>query len=170
MCEAIGDHGLRCSAHFAAARPSGAAITTAQRSHPLATPVGLRHVDWGTALVPIYKAPTALACPPCLGGWKPGPANQGASLTAFELARGIRSPHPDVRQTPVATLMQHGLVDAVIVGTRLRTTRTADVCKPRSVPISKALAAFDTASPSTWPSGFHDRLDPCGCCGGNSVI
>jgi len=142
MCEAIGDHGLALFRSIAAARPS-------ERHHePLnvlthCNAGWLATVDWGTALAPIYKAHRAGLS---IHVWvdETRPRNQGASLTAFELGReGV--PHTVIVDNAGGHLMQHGLVDAVIVGTD-RTTRTGDVCNKIGTYL-KALAAFDNGVP-----------------------
>ena len=54
------------------------------------------------------------------------PRNQGASLTAWELGQhGV--PHTVIPDNTGGHLMQHGLVDLVIVGTD-RVTAQGDVC------------------------------------------
>ena len=72
------------------------------------------------------------------------PRNQGASLTAYELGQeGIS--HTVIVDNAGGHLMQHGLVDAVIVGTD-RTTRCGDVCNKIGTYL-KALAAHDNNIP-----------------------
>jgi methylthioribose-1-phosphate isomerase len=72
------------------------------------------------------------------------PRNQGASLTAYELGReGV--PHTVIVDNAGGHLMQHGQVDAVIVGTD-RTTRRGDVCNKIGTYL-KALAAHDNNVP-----------------------
>jgi methylthioribose-1-phosphate isomerase len=72
------------------------------------------------------------------------PRNQGAGLTAYELAmEGV--PHTVIVDNAGGHLMQHGLVDVVIVGSD-RTTRSGDVCNKIGTYL-KALAAFDNAIP-----------------------
>jgi methylthioribose-1-phosphate isomerase len=72
------------------------------------------------------------------------PRNQGASLTAFELAReGV--PHTVIVDNAGGHLMQRGQVDAVIVGTD-RTSRNGDVCNKIGTYL-KALAAHDNDVP-----------------------
>jgi methylthioribose-1-phosphate isomerase len=73
-----------------------------------------------------------------------GLCNQGASLTAWELA------HHGVAHTVIADntgghLMQHGMVDLVIVGTD-RVTANGDVCNKIGTNL-KALAAHDNGVP-----------------------
>ncbi len=97
----------------------------------------LATVNWGTALAPIYKAHRAGVN---LHVWvdETRPRNQGASLTAFELKNeGI--PHTVIVDNAGGHLMQHGLVDLVIVGSD-RTTFQGDVCNKIGTYL-KALAA-----------------------------
>jgi methylthioribose-1-phosphate isomerase len=103
----------------------------------------LATVDWGTALAPIYKAHRA-GIPIHVWVDETRPRNQGASLTAFELGcEGV--PHTVIVDNAGGHLMQHGRVDAVIVGTD-RTTRTGDVCNKIGTYL-KALAAHDNGVP-----------------------
>ena len=142
MCEAIGEHGLAIFQELAAARPAG------RQQEPLnvlthCNAGWLATVDWGTALAPIYKAHRAGLA---IHVWvdETRPRNQGASLTAFELGReGV--PHTVIVDNAGGHLMQHGQVDAVIVGTD-RTTRTGDVCNKIGTYL-KALAAHDNNVP-----------------------
>jgi len=103
----------------------------------------LATVDWGTALAPIYAAFEAGIQ---LHVWvdETRPRNQGASLTAWELAQhGV--PHTVIVDNAGGHLMQHGLVDMVIVGCD-RVTATGDVCNKIGTYL-KALAAFDNGVP-----------------------
>ena len=142
MCEAIGAHGLRLFQELATARPA----TRQQEPLQVLTHCNagwLATVDWGTALAPIYKAHRAGLN---IHVWvdETRPRNQGASLTAFELGReGV--PHTVIVDNAGGHLMQHGQVDAVIVGTD-RTTRTGDVCNKIGTYL-KALAAHDNGVP-----------------------
>ncbi|MEB3169852.1 MAG: S-methyl-5-thioribose-1-phosphate isomerase [Synechococcaceae cyanobacterium] len=142
MCEAIGDHGLALLQALAQARPPE------RRSEPLRVLTHcnagwLATVDWGTALAPLYKAHRA-GLPLHVWVDETRPRNQGASLTAFELGReGV--PHTVIVDNAGGHLMQHGLVDAVIVGTD-RTTRRGDVCNKIGTYL-KALAAHDNGVP-----------------------
>jgi len=142
MCEAIGEHGLRLFQGLAAARPAE------RRGEPLnvlthCNAGWLATVDWGTALAPIYKAHRA-GLPIHVWVDETRPRNQGASLTAFELAsEGV--PHTVIVDNAGGHLMQHGQVDAVIVGTD-RTTRRGDVCNKIGTYL-KALAAHDNGVP-----------------------
>jgi methylthioribose-1-phosphate isomerase len=100
-------------------------------------------VDWGTALAPIYKAHRK-GVPIHVWVDETRPRNQGASLTAWELAReGV--PHTVIADNVGGHLMQHGEVDLCIVGTD-RTTRTGDVCNKIGTYL-KALAAHDNGVP-----------------------
>ncbi len=142
MCEAIGDHGLRLFQEIAARRPEQ------RRDQPLnvlthCNAGWLATVDWGTALAPIYKAHRS-GLPIHVWVDETRPRNQGASLTAFELGReGV--PHTVIVDNAGGHLMQHGQVDAVIVGTD-RTTRSGDVCNKIGTYL-KALAAHDNGVP-----------------------
>ncbi|HXY59370.1 MAG TPA: S-methyl-5-thioribose-1-phosphate isomerase [Methylocystis sp.] len=137
-CEAIGEHGARLIREAAARKPGKTInILTHCNAGWLAT------VDWGTALAPIYKAARAGVD---LHVWvdETRPRNQGASLTAFELA-GENVPHTVIADNAGGHLMQHGLVDLCIVGTD-RTTRRGDVCNKIGTYL-KALAAHDNGVP-----------------------
>lgn len=142
MCEAIGTHGLAIFQQLAEARP---AERRNQPFHVLThcNAGWLATVDWGTALAPIYKAHRAGLN---IHVWvdETRPRNQGASLTAWELGReGV--PHTVIVDNAGGHLMQHGQVDAVIVGTD-RTTRCGDVCNKIGTYL-KALAARDNGVP-----------------------
>jgi methylthioribose-1-phosphate isomerase len=142
MCEAIGDHGLAIFQQLAADRP---VERQGQPFHVLThcNAGWLATVDWGTALAPIYKAHRAGLN---IHVWvdETRPRNQGASLTAFELGKeGV--PHTVIVDNAGGHLMQHGQVDAVIVGTD-RTTRRGDVCNKIGTYL-KALAARDNDVP-----------------------
>lgn len=100
-------------------------------------------VDWGTALAPIYKAHDA-GIPVHVWVDETRPRNQGAALTAWELAaHGV--PHDVVVDNAGGHLMQHGMVDMVITGTD-RTARNGDVCNKIGTYL-KALAARDNQVP-----------------------
>lgn len=100
-------------------------------------------IDWGTATAPIYKAHQKGIK---VHVWvdETRPRNQGSKLTAFELLQqGV--PHTVIVDNAGGHLMQHGMVDMVIVGSD-RTTRTGDVCNKIGTYL-KALAAFDNSIP-----------------------
>ena len=137
VCEAIGEHGLELIR--AAARPGKDRIDILTHCNA----GWLCAVDWGTALAPIYKAHRAGA-PVHVWVDETRPRNQGASLTAWELAKeGV--PHTVIADNTGGHLMQHGQVDLCIVGTD-RTTRTGDVCNKIGTYL-KALAAKDNGVP-----------------------
>jgi len=103
----------------------------------------LATVDWGTALSPIFHAHDA-GLPIHVWVDETRPRNQGASLTAWELAKhGV--PHTVIADNAGGHLMQHGKVDFCIVGTD-RTTRRGDVCNKIGTYL-KALAAHDNGVP-----------------------
>ena len=100
-------------------------------------------VEYGTATAPIYAAHEKGID---LHVWvdETRPLNQGARLTAWELGRkGVK--HSVITDNAGGHLMQHGLVDAVIVGTD-RTTHTGDVANKIGTYL-KALAAKDNGIP-----------------------
>ncbi len=103
----------------------------------------LATVEYGTATAPIY---TAFDKGIDLHVWvdETRPLNQGARLTAWELGKhGI--PHTVITDNAGGHLMQHGMVDIVIVGTD-RTTRSGDVANKIGTYL-KALAANDNQIP-----------------------
>jgi len=103
----------------------------------------LATVDWGTALAPIYRAHDA-GIPVHVWVDETRPRNQGAALTAWELAaHGV--PHDLIVDNAGGHLMQHGMVDLCITGTD-RTARNGDVCNKIGTYL-KALAAHDNGVP-----------------------
>ncbi|NLO36994.1 MAG: S-methyl-5-thioribose-1-phosphate isomerase [Clostridiaceae bacterium] len=97
----------------------------------------LAFVDYGTATAPIYEAHRR-GIRLHIYVDETRPLNQGSKLTAFELGQnGI--PHTIITDNAGGHLMQHGLVDAVLVGSD-RTTRTGDVANKIGTYL-KALAA-----------------------------
>jgi methylthioribose-1-phosphate isomerase len=132
VCSAIGDHGLSLIREISARKGGGPVnILTHCNAGWLAT------VDWGTATAPIYKAhDVGLRVDVYVDETRP--RNQGASLTAFELGHhGV--PHTIIVDNTGGHLMQHGMIDLVIVGTD-RTTARGDVCNKIGTYL-KALAA-----------------------------
>ena len=100
-------------------------------------------IDYGTATSPIYMAHDKGIK---VHVWvdETRPRNQGARITAFELLEhGV--PHTVIPDNTGGHLMQHGMVDMVIVGTD-RTTRTGDVANKIGTYL-KALAAHDNQVP-----------------------
>ncbi|HEX8058983.1 MAG TPA: S-methyl-5-thioribose-1-phosphate isomerase, partial [Novosphingobium sp.] len=137
MNEAIGTHGLSIIEAIAARKPGPVNVLTHCNAGWLAT------VDWGTATAPIYKAHAA-GIPVHVWVDETRPRNQGAHLTAWEMAsHGI--PHTLIVDNAGGHLMQRGEVDMVIVGTD-RTTARGDVCNKIGTYL-KALAAHDNGVP-----------------------
>jgi methylthioribose-1-phosphate isomerase len=135
---AIGHHGLGLFEHLYRKKGRGALqVLTHCNAGWLAT------VDWGTALAPIYRANDA-GLPLHVWVDETRPRNQGAALTAWELAaHGV--PHDLVVDNAGGHLMQRGLVDLCIVGTD-RTVASGDVCNKIGTYL-KALAAADNGVP-----------------------
>lgn len=100
-------------------------------------------IDHGTATSPIYAAHDAGIK---VHVWvdETRPRNQGARLTAYELLQhGV--PHTVIVDNAGGHLMQHDMVDLVIVGSD-RTTRQGDVANKIGTYL-KALAAHDNDIP-----------------------
>ncbi|WP_420338815.1 S-methyl-5-thioribose-1-phosphate isomerase [Roseibium sp.] len=134
----IGENGLKLIRDIAAQKPDGEPVRLLTHCNAgwIAT------VDWGTATSPMYQANDAGIR---LHVWvdETRPRNQGA-LTSWELgSHGV--PHTYITDNAGGHLMQHGLVDMVIVGTD-RTTRRGDVCNKIGTYL-KALAARDNNVP-----------------------
>jgi len=111
-------------------------------------------IDYGTATSPIYQAHDA-GIPVHVWVDETRPRNQGARLTTWELGKaGI--PHTLITDNTGGHLMQHGMVDIVIVGSD-RTTLRGDVANKIGTYL-KALAASDNAIPfySAFPSSTFD--------------
>jgi methylthioribose-1-phosphate isomerase len=135
----IGEHGLALIEAIAAKKKPGERVNVLTHCNAgwLAT------VDWGTATAPIYLAHDR-GHPIHVWVDETRPRNQGASLTAWELGHhGV--PHTVIPDNTGGHLMQHGLVDLVIVGTD-RVTAGGDVCNKIGTYL-KALAAHDNAVP-----------------------
>lgn len=138
ICENIGKYGLeiiKTIANKKEGKPVN--ILTHCNAGWLAT------IDWGTASSPIYHAQKEGID---VHVWvdETRPRNQGANLTAFELnEQGVK--HTLINDNTGGHLMQHNMVDMVIVGTD-RTTRTGDVANKIGTYL-KALAANDNDIP-----------------------
>lgn len=103
----------------------------------------LATVELGTATAPIYLAHQA-GIPVHVWVDETRPRNQGARLTAWELGEaGI--PHTIITDNTGGHLMQHKMVDMVIVGSD-RTTLNGDVANKIGTYL-KALAAADNGIP-----------------------
>lgn len=103
----------------------------------------LATVDFGTALSPIYAAHDAgLNVHVYVSETRP--RNQGAALTAWELAaHGV--PHTVITDNAAGHLMQNNQIDMIIVGAD-RVTANGDVCNKIGTYL-KALAAHDNHIP-----------------------
>jgi methylthioribose-1-phosphate isomerase len=135
----IGRHGLALIEAIAAKKKPGERVNVLTHCNAgwLAT------VDWGTATAPIYLAHER-GHPIHVWVDETRPRNQGASLTAWELGHhGV--PHTVIPDNTGGHLMQHGMVDLVIVGTD-RVTANGDVCNKIGTYL-KALAAHDNGVP-----------------------
>ena len=100
-------------------------------------------IEWGTITSPIYQA-VQKGIDVHVWVDETRPRNQGANLTAYELTKhGVK--HTLVVDNTGGHLMQHGMVDLVIVGTD-RTTRQGDVANKIGTYL-KALAAKDNQIP-----------------------
>ena len=137
--QAIGRHGAELIAALAARKKPGEPVQVLTHCNAgwLAT------VDFGTALAPIYVAYDRGAA---LHVWvdETRPRNQGAALTAWELGQHS-VPHTVIPDNTGGHLMQHGMVDMVIVGAD-RVTANGDVCNKIGTYL-KALAAKDNGVP-----------------------
>jgi methylthioribose-1-phosphate isomerase len=137
--KAIGRNGLPLIEAVAARKKPGEPVNVLTHCNAgwLAT------VDVGTATAPIYLAHDKGIAVHVFAD-ETRPRNQGASLTAWELGHhGV--PHTLIADNTGGHLMQHGLVDLVIVGTD-RVTANGDVCNKIGTYL-KALAAHDNKVP-----------------------
>src|ERR1700674_2163685 len=137
--QAMGRHGLRLIEAVAARKAEGERVNVLTHCNAgwLAT------VDWGTATAAIYLAHDQGVL---VHVWadETRPRHQGAALTAWELGHhGV--PHTVIPDNTGGHLMQHGLVDLVIVGSD-RVTASGDVCNKIGTYL-KALAAHDNGVP-----------------------
>lgn len=135
----IGRHGLELIEQIVARKRPGERVNILTHCNAgwLAT------VDYGTATSPIYLAGER-GIPLHVYVDETRPRNQGAQLTAWELvSHGV--PHTLIVDNAGGHLMQHGMVDMVIVGTD-RTTANGDVCNKIGTYL-KALAARDNNVP-----------------------
>jgi len=149
MCKKIGEHGLEL-------------IRGIQKNKKNKTINVLTHcnagwlafVDYGSATSPIYAAFDQGID---IHVWvdETRPRNQGARLTAWELGEhGV--PHTIIVDNAGGHLMQHGMVDLVLVGSD-RTTGDGDVCNKIGTYL-KALSAKDNNIPfyAAMPSSTID--------------
>jgi methylthioribose-1-phosphate isomerase len=136
---AIGEHGQGLIVEAQRRKGSGGRVDILTHCNAgwLAT------VDWGTALAPIYRAHDD-GIPVHVWVDETRPRNQGAGLTAWELAEhGV--PHTVIVDNAAGHVMREGLVDLCIVGTD-RTTAGGDVANKIGT-YTKALAARDNGIP-----------------------
>jgi len=137
-CKKIGEYGSELILEISRKKNSGTVnILTHCNAGWLAC------VEYGTATAPIYSAFDKGID---IHVWvdETRPLNQGARLTAWELGKyGIK--HTVITDNAGGHLMQHGMIDIVIVGTD-RTTYTGDVANKIGTYL-KALAAKDNKIP-----------------------
>ncbi len=147
-CKAIGEHGFKIIKEIYDKNKRTVNILTHCNAGWIAT------IDYGTATSPIYYAKQN-GIPVHVFVDETRPRNQGARLTAWELTEN------DVENTLIVDntgghLMQHGMVDLVLVGAD-RVTRNGDVANKIGTYL-KALAAFDNKIPFyvAFPSSTFD--------------
>jgi methylthioribose-1-phosphate isomerase len=137
-CRKIGENGVKIIEQISRRKKSGVVnILTHCNAGWLA------FVDYGSALSPVYAAfDNGID----IHVWvdETRPRNQGASLTAWELGQH-NVPHTIISDNVGGHLMQHAMVDMVIVGSD-RTTCKGDVANKTGTYL-KALAAKDNQVP-----------------------
>ncbi|MGB3209642.1 MAG: S-methyl-5-thioribose-1-phosphate isomerase [Desulforhopalus sp.] len=138
FCKQIGEHGLEIIKAISR-KKQGAPVNILTHCNA----GWLAFVDHGSATAPMYAARDA-GIPLHVWVDETRPWNQGARLTAWELQQ------ENIANTLICDncgghLMQHGMVDLVIVGTD-RTTHTGDVANKIGTYL-KALAAHDNNVP-----------------------
>jgi methylthioribose-1-phosphate isomerase len=137
-CRRIGEHGVELIRRLSE-KKGGAPVNILTHCNA----GWLAFVDHGSATSPIYAAHDA-GIPVHVWVDETRPRSQGSKLTAWELGEhGV--PHTVIADNAGGHLMQHGKVDAVMVGTD-RTTYTGDVANKIGTYL-KALAARDNAIP-----------------------
>lgn len=139
FCCAIGEHGKKIIRALAQGKAAGEPVRILTHCNA----GWLAFVDYGSALAPVYAA-FAEGIPVHVWVDETRPRNQGASLTAWELA-GHGVPHALIADNAGGHLMQHGLVDLVITGAD-RVTRQGDTANKIGTYL-KALAAKDNKVP-----------------------
>jgi methylthioribose-1-phosphate isomerase len=154
-CRRIAEHGLPLLEAIFEQKKAPVNILTHCNAGALAT------VAWGTATAPIYLAHKR-GIPVHVWVDETCPRNQGAHLTAWELAKaGV--PHTVISDNAGGHLMQHGKVDIVITGAD-RVAANGDAANKIGTYL-KALAAQDNNIPfyiaypkSTLDSSIEDGL------------
>ena len=137
-CKRIGEHGVKFIEEISQKKEGG---TVNILTHCNAG--WLAFVDYGSALSPVYCAYDKGID---VHVWvdETRPRNQGASLTAWELAQH-KVPHTIIADNTGGHLMQHGMIDLIFVGSD-RTTYAGDVANKIGTYL-KALAAHDNNVP-----------------------
>ena len=138
FCKRIGEHGKEIIAKIAQ-RKNGQPVNILTHCNA----GWLAFTDYGSALSPVYTAFNE-NIPVHVFVDETRPRNQGASLTAFELAEQD-VPHTLIADNVGGHLMQHGMVDLVLVGAD-RVTRSGDTANKIGTYL-KALAAHDNHVP-----------------------
>ncbi len=138
FCKKLGTHGLKIIKKISAEK-NGRSVNILTHCNA----GWLAFVDYGSATAPIYAARDAGID---VHVWvdETRPWNQGAKLTAWELQQENIA-NTLITDNAGGHLMQHGMVDLVIVGTD-RTTHTGDVANKIGTYL-KALAAHDNNIP-----------------------
>lgn len=139
FCRRIGEYGKERIRDLAASKAPGEPVRILTHCNA----GWLAFVDYGSALAPVYAA-VAEGVPVHVWVSETRPRNQGAALTAWELA-GHGVPHTLVADNAAGHLMRHGLVDLVLVGAD-RVTRRGDAANKIGTYL-KALAARDNGVP-----------------------
>jgi methylthioribose-1-phosphate isomerase len=148
-CRSIGKHGLSLIEKISK-RKKGSPVNVLTHCNA----GWLACIDYGTVTAPIYLAHEA-GIPVHVWVDETRPRNQGARLTTWELGQaGV--PHTLIADNTGGHLMQHGMVDLVMVGCD-RATRRGDVANKIGTYL-KALAAHDNKVPfySLFPSTSFD--------------
>ncbi|HLN20869.1 MAG TPA: S-methyl-5-thioribose-1-phosphate isomerase [Bacteroidales bacterium] len=137
-CRHIGEHGVKIIEEISRRKNGGVVnILTHCNAGWLAC------IDYGTVTAPIYMA-AEKGIPVHIWVDETRPRNQGSKLTAWELGEN-NIPYTLIADNTGGHLMQHGMIDVVMVGCD-RATRTGDVANKIGTYL-KALAAFDNKIP-----------------------
>ncbi len=138
FCRRLGEHGLKIIEEIAE-KKGGETVNIMTHCNA----GWLAFVDYGSATAPIYAA-FGKGIKVHVWVSETRPWNQGARLTAWELGQhGV--PHTVIADNAAGHLMQHSLVDLVIVGAD-RVTRAGDAANKVGTYL-KALAAKDNKIP-----------------------
>lgn len=156
FCRRIGEHGKKLIEEIAR-KKNGQPVNILTHCNA----GWLAFTDYGSALSPVYTAFNA-GIPVHVYVDETRPRNQGASLTAFELAEQ-NVPHTLIADNTGGHLMQHHMVDMVITGAD-RVTRNGDAANKIGTYL-KALAAYDNNIPfyvalpsSTFDFSLYDGI------------